>query len=170
MRQTDRFLLIALTSMALTSFCADRAAAAEPDTASLLQPLQVFAAAYNRADCTFPADAYTDDATTIDEFAPFSWQGPRAARTWYAATTSCDKESDYQQFLAEHQVLTLGALATVRQEGNHAFVVIATKLTFQAKGRTYLQHLYWTVSEIQAAQGWRIAAQGWALVDEAPMK
>jgi len=160
---------VALAFPAVTIFCIGNAAA-DTDTAGLLAPLKVFASAFNQADRTFPTKAYTDDATTIDEFSPYSWRGPKAARIWYAATTGGNTDADYQQFRASHQVLTLDKPLTVRQSGKHAFVVIATKLTFQAKGTTHLQHLDWTVSEIETAYGWRIAAQAWALIDDVPVK
>ena len=157
--------LVAAVAVAALATAGTGSVRATPDTTSLLAPLKAFATAYNRGDRDFPANAYTDDAPTIDDFPPYSWKGPNAARVWYQATIGGNTTATYKAFRDEHQVLELERPYTVRQQGDHAFVVLKTALHFQARGSKYLQHYDWTVSEIRTSAGWRINAQGWALTD-----
>ncbi|MBV8637744.1 MAG: hypothetical protein JO322_06625 [Candidatus Eremiobacteraeota bacterium] len=158
-------LIPTMTVAALATAGGGEVRAAATDTASLLAPLKAFATAYNRGDREFPVNAYIDDAPTIDDFPPYSWRGSNAARIWYQATIGGNTTAAYKEFLDEHQVLELGRTLTVRQHGDHAFVVLVTALRFRARGSNYLQHYDWTVSEIRTGAGWRINAQGWALTD-----
>ncbi len=142
-------------------------ASAVTDTqAAVLAPLKAFAAAFNAGDRNFPSAAFTGDCTTIDEFDPFAWHGSGSIRVWYRETTGGTTRG-YRHFLDAHETLTLENARIIRQRGSNAYAVLATRLHYMQSGKPRLQHLDWTVAEVRTSSGWRIAAQAWALLDDA---
>ena len=142
------------------------ARAESPQTAALMAPLRVFAHAFNAQDRTFTSTAFTEDCTTIDEFAPFGWQGRGSIRTWYSGTTGGADAKSYRRFLDLQEVVTLDPPVYVRTSGENAYVVVPSRLLYTSRGKRRLQHMSWTVSEVRTPAGWRIRAQAWAVLDD----
>ena len=140
--------------------------AENPKTAALMAPLRVFAHAFNTQNRTFTTTAFTGDCTTIDEFAPFGWQGRGSIRVWYSDTTGGADATSYRAFVNSDEVVTLDRPAYVRMFGNNAYVVVPSRLLYTSRGKRRLQHMTWTVSEVRTTAGWRIRAQAWAVLDD----
>jgi len=157
---------IAATSAVLASVATAHAAPSAGAQAPLLVPLKTFAAAFNSGDRKFPANAFTDECTTIDEFDPFAWHGKGSIRVWYRETLGGTTRG-YQHFRSAHEVLTLDSPQMIRRRGNNAYVAFATHLQYTAMGTRRVQHLDWTGAETRTPSWWKIAAQAWALLDDA---
>ncbi len=125
----------------------------------MLAPLEAFAVKFNSGDVTFPSAAYTDDCTTIDEFAPFSWDGNGSIRTWYRDTIGSRSPEAQKRFAAHKFVLKIEAPLTVHGEGSTAYIVAPALLWYTRAGVRRLQHLEWVVQEVNTTEGWRIKAK-----------
>src|SRR5579862_3258246 len=127
-----------------------------PDTAALLVPVNAWGAAFNAGQTTFPSDAFTDDCTVIDEFAPFAWApGPHDVRHWYATLVGSDSPARRARFLASKQRVVFAAPQYVRERNGGAYLVFPSTLTYVDDGRSHTQRGTFVVVERKTSAGWR---------------
>jgi ketosteroid isomerase-like protein len=147
-------------------------AAAQPDTPALMAPVNAWVKAFNTAQTTFPSDAFTDDCTVIDEFAPFAW-GPShpTVRQWYAAVEGLDVPGHRQIVLSSHDHVDVGTRSNVFVKGDNAYMTFHAlwHAEYRAPGartKHFSQTGLFTVVERKTAEGWRISANSWGVLSQ----
>jgi hypothetical protein len=139
--------------------------AATLQLSQLLAPVNAWVSAFNSGQTAFPSDAFTDDGTVIDEFAPYTWSKDRATvRQWYAYLVGADSPERRAKFLSYKEHLWIGAPHDVQQKGDAAYLVFNAVVTFLDGGKTVSQPGTFVVVERRTPQGWRISANSWAIV------
>src|ERR1700722_2841466 len=141
-------------------------AAAQPDTAPLMAPVNAWTTAFNTAQTTFPTDAFTEDCTVIDEFAPFAW-GPShpTVRQWYAAVEGVGSAARRQMVLSTHEHVDVGLPSNVFVKGDTAYMTFHAGWTAQGPhNKHFSQPGLFTVVERKTADGWRISANSWGIL------
>ena len=113
--------------------------------------------AFNRGDVNAMAAAFAVPGFILDGMAPHVWQGPNAAREWYADVLREGKEND-----ACGYAVTLGDPSHVFVTGDDAYVVAPATMSFTVHGRPVTQSVAtFTAALRRLADGWRIAGWAW---------
>lgn len=113
--------------------------------------------AMTKNDMKTAAGTYTANAALIDEFPPHFWSGSGAFDTWGA---------DYGTF-AKAQGDTDAKVTTQKPthlsvNGEHAYVVVPSVLTFKEHGKKMAEHGLWTFAMQKSGAEWKIAGWAWA--------
>ena len=122
-----------------------------------LAPVHHFVDSVNAGDMKGAAAAYAPEASIIDEFAPYRWQGPRAYAGWLADFEAKSKA----QGLTE-PMMTLLKPTRVVVSGDHAYAVLPALYDFKLKGKPIREFGTFSFALTKTMEGWRIAAWGWA--------
>lgn len=132
-------------------------AAGSAEEAAALKPVHAFIDGVNAGDMKQAAAAYAKDATIIDEFPPYRWQGAKAFAQWgadYGKATKAAAITDAK--------MTLETPRKVEVAGTHAYAVIPAALDFKAHGHPIHELGSFTFALTKKKAGWRIAAWSWA--------
>ena len=150
-RMMRRFVALA----GLMFACATRGAAAADRP--LLVPIHTFVAAVNAGNRAQLISAFTGEGIIADEFAPFTFPAPNAARHWFDG------------FGADQQASGVsGAVISVRPPkfatvaGAHAYVVIPTIYTYRLHGKPAQETGSLAFTLLQRGSHWKIATMSWA--------
>jgi ketosteroid isomerase-like protein len=143
-------------------------AAAQPDTPALMAPVNAWVKAFNTAQTTFPSDAFTEDCTVIDEFAPFAWGPPHpTVRQWYAAVEGLDVPGHRHYVLSTHEHVDVGPPSNVFVKGDNAYMTFHA--VWHAQGphnKHFSQTGLFTVVERKTPDGWRMSANSWGILSQ----
>ena len=142
--------------------CAAAAARAAVDEAALLAAPKAFASAFNNHHTDYPDGIFTDDCAIIDEFPPYLWAGKGSAREWYSVLMGRTPEEQRKR-VAANERLELGAPKFARVNGDFAYLVVPSVLTYTLGGRKHRQTGEWTITEVRRGAGWVISAHSWAM-------
>ncbi len=156
---TSRILLAAAAAAFLTTsaFAADPAV-----TAGVTRPLQVFVDAFNAHQASMPKDAFTEECTVLDEFAPYVW---RSAANWYGDLMGHDT-AEQAKIRGYEEHVTIDAPTMVRVKGDAAYAVFPAHLDFRMNGKHTHQEGQWVVTELKRDGKWLISAHSWATTKE----
>ena len=143
-------ILFALTSLAI----APAAAAAPADTTV---PIRQFLDGLNKGDTASAYAAYdSGPIAIIDEFPPHSWIGPKAAQNWAA-----DYETTSKAAGVTDGIVTYGKPTRSEIEGDVAYVIIPTGLTYKQAGKPTAEEGQMTFALHATTAGWKIRAWTW---------
>ena len=148
-----------LTMLILAAAAGARAAV---DEAALLVAPKAFAGAFNNHQTDFPDGVFTDDCAIIDEFPPYFWAGTGSAREWYSVLMGRTPEEQKRR-IAANQRLDLGVPKFARVNGDFAYLVVPSVLTYTLGGKKHRQTGEWAITEIRRGGRWVISAHSWAM-------
>ena len=150
-----RILTLALFA-ALLLFSIPTNATPESD---ITDTVQKWFDAFNKGDAKTVVSSCTKDATVLDDFAPYVWQGPNACSKWY---------SDFRSFVTKSNIIepsiALGKAQHVDITGDIAYVVIPTTFEFKKDGKPVHETGIIILKMHKSATAWQIA--GWAWADQ----
>jgi ketosteroid isomerase-like protein len=117
-----------------------------------------FIDAFNTGDVKAVLAACTAQASIIDEFPPYSWQGPAACSDWmndFDANSKKEKITD--------PIVTLGKARHVDVIEDRAYVVVAANYNFKKNGKPVAETgSTFTLALQKVAAGWRFTGWAWS--------
>jgi hypothetical protein len=147
------FALAAATTVA--PLTATQAAAS--DKSDVLAVVKQLADSQNKNDMKAFVAACAAQATIVDEFAPFVWQGATACSDWWNANDANNK-----QIGSTDGVLVYGKPVHVAVTGDRAYAVLPAKFTDTEKGKKVVEHAIWVVTLQKGGAGWSMTGSTWA--------
>jgi ketosteroid isomerase-like protein len=153
MRKTFLVIFIAL---ALAGFAQEKSAG--QDKTAVMATVHQFVDAFNKGDAKTAAAACADETSIIDEFPPYEWHGAGACTKWM---------NDYDVWAKKNSMsdgaVTLGSPRHVDVEGDRAYVVIPSDISFKEKGKAAKETgSMFTLVLRKEADAWRIVGWSWA--------
>lgn len=146
------------TALILLAASVLAAAPAAAQQADVLRPIRQFTDGFNKGDVPGALAACADEASIIDEFAPYEWHGPGACATW-----ANDYDADAKARGVTDGIVTLGRPRHVNVAGDHAYVVIPATYKYKLKGKPVVEAgALLTVALEKTAAGWRMTAWTWS--------
>ena len=139
------------------------AAPPKPSTADLMKPVHAFETAFNTGQIAFPKDAFTPDATVLDQFTPFVWSGKDSARIWWARLLGAASPQKHARMLSYHEHLAVAQPEFITVTGDRAYFNVPSIFSYVEKGKTHTQSARWVVTEQRFASGWLVVAHAWAV-------
>lgn len=154
-----KFRLAALgLGLLLASGAAAGAAPATP-SAAVMKPVHALLTALNSNSVAPAAGAFTPTATIVDEFAPFRWSGPSAARAYLASFDSMRKATKFSNVHG-----TLRKVTAYDEGGNRAYLVLAMDVAATQNGKRSVEHGTWTFTLQSTGDTWQIDSVTWGTV------
>jgi hypothetical protein len=113
--------------------------------------------AFNAGDMS-KADAFNSPSGTsiIDEFAPYSWTGPRAFAEWGAAF-----EADANAQALTEPVVKLGALEVKNVASSHAYLIFPAVYTYKQKGVPMVEAAHMAIVLRKEGGAWKVISWSW---------
>ena len=121
--------------------------------ADVLLPLQQFAQGMNSADYKLAGSGFIEDASILDDMAPFHWQGKGSTVQWLAAIESAIKAGGTQGF-----AMKLGKPRQVQVKGDVAYASVPTAFRYTINGQVGKGSNVTTVVLKKVGEGWKITA------------
>jgi len=130
-------------------------------TPAMMKPIQAALAALNNGNPKILSGIYASNATVIDEFPPYSWNGSSAGTQWFA---------DFEKFSKQIGLTSAkGALLAVKnfnQSGDRAYIVVPTNFGGMVKGKAMKETGTWTFTLQRSGSAWTIVTQSWGTITE----
>lgn len=141
---------------------------ATPDPKPFLNPVNAWVHAYNSHQMAFPTDAFTDDCTVIDEFAPFAWAPQKTdVHSWYSRIQGAQSPQARRRILESQEFTAVSAPENLIVSGDIAYLTFHSYWTYRKRdGSRFLQRGLFTVVERKTPLGWRISAQSWGILNK----
>lgn len=135
-----------------------QASAAPAQQKDVMAVLHQFVDGLNKGDLKSALATCADQASIIDEFAPYEWHGAGACATWANAF-----DADSRKNGITDGVVTLGKPTHVDITGDNGYVVTPVTYAFKQKGRPMKETASKLIVSLhKSAAGWRITAWTWA--------
>ena len=148
-----RRLLIALALAVLA-----QGTIAAQDKTAVMAPVHQFVDAFNKGDVKTATAACAEQASIIDEFPPYAWQGAGGCAKWIN-----DYDADAKKNGITDSFVKLGAPKHVDVTAEHAYVVVPADYTYKQKGKVVKETgSLLTVALQKSAGGWRITGWAWS--------
>jgi len=113
---------------------------------------------FNKDDAKTALAACGAPAFIIDEFPPYSWQGPTACADW-----ANDFDANSKKDKITEPVVKLGKASQVDVTGERAYVVVPANYNFKQYGKPMAETgSMFTVALQKVAAGWRITGWAWS--------
>lgn len=94
----------------------------------------------------------------IENFAPFTFCGPRAVSQWESGFRAHSAADDLKDLVANFD-----AAFDCSQAGDRVYFSLPTTWTGRAHGRRFEEHGAWSFVLVHEAAGWRILGYGWGV-------
>ena len=130
--------------------------ASASDKTDVMVPVHQFVDGFNKGDIKSALAACADQASIIDEFAPFEWHGAGACAAW-----ANDFVADAKKNGITDGVVRLGKPRHVDVAADRAYVVVPTTFAFKQKGKPVKESASLTLALQKGASGWQITAWTW---------
>jgi len=151
-----RKMILAASATAIASLLVVASAAAS-DQSDAVAAVNQWNDNFNKGDMKAFFAACAPNVIILDEFAPFTWKGPKACPAWIAADDANNK-----QLGSTSGVMTIGKTLHVTVTGDRAYVVVAAAFTDKEKGKTVTQPAIWTVTLQKVGTGWSVTGSAWS--------
>jgi SnoaL-like domain len=113
---------------------------------------------FNKDDVKTALAACASPAFIIDEFPPYTWQGPTACSDW-----ANDFDANSKKESITKPVVTLAKPRHVDITGDHAYVVVPADYAFKQNGKRMDEPgSTFTIALQKTPGGWRITAWTWS--------
>jgi hypothetical protein len=122
-------------------------------------PIESLFSAFNTGSGAELYAAYAPDAQIVDEFAPFHWTPPSAAKAFWAAFTAADKSEKLTAIHLTHEPF---AYLTYDDAKKTAYVVTTTTFAFKLDGKPDKETGRWTFVVEKTNAGWLIERSTWS--------
>ena len=129
------------------------------DQSDAMATLKQFVDGFNKGDIKSALSACADQASIMDEFAPFEWHGAGACATWANDFGADAKKKDMTDgFVA------LGKPRHADVAGDRAYIVAPVDFAYKLKGKATKESGSTITVALQktATAGWRIIAWTWS--------
>lgn len=136
----------------LLTLCVAAPAAAD-GKAEVLVPVQQFTEGMNTADYKLAGAGFVEDASIVDDIAPYHWQGKGATAQWLSAIETMIKAAGTRNF-----VMKLGKPRHVQVKDDLAYVVVPSRFGYKLNGKPARGSNLMTLVLRRQAEGWRITA------------
>jgi ketosteroid isomerase-like protein len=131
---------------------------AASEQTDVMATVHQFVNGFNKGDTKTELTACADQASIIDEFPPYVWQGTAACSRW-----ANDYEADAKKNGTTEAAVALDNPRHVEVTGDRAYVVVPATFTFKQKGKPMKETgSTLTVALQKTSAGWRITAWAWA--------
>jgi ketosteroid isomerase-like protein len=152
-----RAMILALAAALAAALLTVSPAEASEQT-EVMATLKQYAASFNKGDKDANVAACAPQASIIDEFPPYAWQGPTACADWW---------NDNEAFVKKNQImdanLAPGQASHIEIIGDRAYMVVPTTFTYKQNGKAVTEtRAVWTVALRKVSAGWRITSWAWA--------
>ena len=128
------------------------------DQSDVMATLHQFIDGFNKGDVKSALATCAEQASIIDEFAPYEWHGAGACDKWAA-----DFDADAKKNGITDTIVGLGKPKHVDVSGDRAYVVAPVTYAFKLKGKAMKEpHSTMTLALQRTSAGWRITAWAWA--------
>lgn len=132
--------------------------AAFGDRKDVMAAVHQFVDGFNKGDTKTALAACAEQASIIDEFPPYVWQGTDACLNW-----ANDYDADAKKNGITDGSVTLGSPRHVDIAGDRAYVVVPTNYTYKKKGALVKEIGSTLLVALQKrADGWRITGWAWS--------
>ncbi len=140
------------------SLCLSTAAFAGPAEDAVMQPINKFIASLNTGDTKATVSTMTATQSITDEFAPYHWVGPNALTSWLAGDAA-----DMKAHGVSNGSIAIDKPLTLSISGEHAYVVVPTTYSYNAKGQKTTEKALFTMSLEKTGAGWLIGSWSYGL-------
>ena len=131
---------------------------AASEKTDVMAPVHQFIDAVNKGDTKTALAACAAQASIVDEFPPYAWQGATGCSDWSNDFDAFNKKNGITDPVAK-----LGKPTHIDVTGDRAYVVIPASYTYRQNGkRTTESGSIMTVALQKVAAGWRITGWAWA--------
>jgi len=128
------------------------------DKTDVMVPVHQFIDGFNKGDVKSALSACADQASIIDEFAPYEWHGAGACASW-----ANDFGADAKKNGITDGSVTLGTARHIDVTGDRAYVVVPATYAYKMNGKPAKEAgARLTVALQKGAAGWRITAWSWS--------
>lgn len=140
------------------SAAAQKKAAENPDKKAVMATVQQFTDGFNKGDIKGALATCASPAAIIDDFPPYSWNGPHACADWAAAFDAGTK----QQGMTEPFV-AMGAPLLLEVAGDRGYAIVPTTFKYKLKGKPVTETgARLTVALQKQGSDWKITAWTWS--------
>ena len=143
---TSKFVLFACAALIAASAVAS-------DKTDALVPVHQFVDGMNKGDMKAIVAAFADEASIIDDMAPYHWQGKGATDRWVATMDDTMRKSGSADL-----VMKLGKPSYFQIDGDMAYTVIPSTFTYKVKGKKISGSNTMTFVLRKGTGGWRATA------------
>ena len=128
------------------------------DRGDLAAPIRQFIEAFNSGDTKAAlAPLAQGDIHIIDEFAPYSWNGPNAAQDWIAGYDQHAQATGVTDRIVKYEAPT-----RIEVDGDLAYVIVPTIHLYKEHGQPMAEERQLTCVLHAEAGGWKISAWTWS--------
>jgi hypothetical protein len=149
-------ILVLAAALAAAALAVSPAKASEKT--DIMATVKQYMDGFNKGDKDAMTEACAAQASIIDEFPPYAWQGETACADWW---------NDNEAFGKKNEIT--GEKVAVREPrhteitGDRAYVVVPTILTYKQHGKPGTEAgAVWTFALQKVSAGWRITGWAWA--------
>jgi hypothetical protein len=128
-----------------------------PGVSAVMAPINGALAQANANDGARPNSYFTSGAVIIDDFGPFTWQGPDAAGRWLGDVDDYNSLARFKNWhltAKDPQTLEIDA-------GQTAYVVVPVNVTFDVDGRFLRRARLCALTLTHAVGVWKIESATW---------
>ena len=118
---------------------------------------------FNAGDMNAFFAGHSGNPVIVDEFAPFVWTGPNAARTWAE-----EFDADAKAHKISEPRMDYAAPIRAESDGNSAYIVLPTVYRIKRDGRPMSAAGTMTFVMTRQATGWKIASWTYSAPAPAP--
>lgn len=132
--------------------------AAASEQSDAMAPVHQFVNGFNQSDTKMLLAVCADQASIIDDFAPYHWSGAGACSAWAQAYGDWAKQNGVSDGF-----VTLGKARHIEVVGDAAYVVVPANFSYKQNGKPTKQTgATFTVVLHKGASGWLITAWTWS--------
>jgi hypothetical protein len=153
MRPMILVLAAALAAAVLTTSSAEAS-----EKTDVIAMVKEYMGSFNKSDKNGNVAACAAQASIIDDFPPYAWQGPTACADWWNDNEAFGKKNEITgEKVAVHEPRTAEII------GDRAYVVVPATFTYKMHGKLVTETgAVWTFALQKVSAGWRITSWAWA--------
>jgi hypothetical protein len=131
--------------------------AATADETDALATVNRYIDGNNKNDADAANAECAPQATILDSFPPYVWQGSGTCATWWKDVVAFDDKNGITD-----AIVTADKPWRVDVSGDRAYVVVPVKYTYKQNGKSVSEDAVWTFAQQKVAAGWRITGWAWS--------
>ena len=121
-------------------------------------PVRQFIDGFNSGNVASAYAAYAPgEVSIIDEFAPFRWTGPNAARAWAADYARNARANGITNGVVRYERPT-----RIERAGGRAYLIVPTVYRYSQRGRAMAEEGRLIAVVVRTARGWKLNGWTWS--------
>jgi len=150
--------MILVLAVALAAALLPISPAKASEKTDVIATVKRYAGTFNQGDKHAMIAACAPQASIIDEFPPYAWQGTSACANWWNDNEAFGKKNGITD-----QKLALREPEHIDITGDRAYVVVPTTYTYKLHEKPVTEAgAIWTFTLEKVSAGWRITGWAWA--------